>query len=197
MSVAVYKIKRTILIFFGVFLIAATAFLFTLYQLGTDFLILDDTVEEDSEADAIIVLSGSAERLERGAELYSKGASDTVILTNAEENGTTPDRAVSLGISEADILEDTKATSTYDNALYAKDIMEEQDLSSAIVVTSEFHSRRTKMTFDDIFGKDYTLSYAFTSSSFNSADGLTEMEKKTTFSEYTKMIFYSIRLLFD
>ncbi|WP_281658529.1 YdcF family protein [Halobacillus sp. Cin3] len=197
MSVAVYKIKRTILIFFGVFLIAATAFLFTLYQLGTDFLILEDTVEEDSEADAIIVLSGSAERLERGAELYAKGASDTVILTNAEENGTTPDRAVSLGISEADILEDTKATSTYDNALYAKDIMEEQDLSSAIVVTSEFHSRRTKMTFDDIFGKDYTLSYAFTSSSFNPADGLTEMEKKTTFSEYTKMIFYSIRLLFD
>lgn len=197
MSVAVYKIKRTILILFGVFLIAAAAFLFTLYQLGTDFLILEDTLEEDPEADAIIVLSGSAERLERGAELYTMGASDTVILTNAEENGTTPDRAVSLGISEADLLEDTKATSTYDNALYAKDIMEEQNLSSAIVVTSEFHSRRTKMTFDDIFGKDYTLSYAFTSSSYNPADGLTEMEKKTTFSEYTKMIFYSIRLLFD
>lgn len=197
MAVPVYKVKRTILILFGVFLAATAAGIITLYQLGTDFLTLEDTVKENPQADAVIVLSGSAERLERGAELYAGGAADTVILTNAAQKGTTPDRAVSLGISKDDILEDTKAQSTYDNALYAKDIMEEQNFSSAIVVTSEFHSRRTKMTFDDIFGSDYTLSYAFTSSSYNPADGLTETEKKTTFSEYTKMIFYSIRLLFD
>ncbi|QGS69964.1 hypothetical protein CV093_17845 [Oceanobacillus sp. 143] len=41
------------------------------------------------------------------------------------------------------------ATSTYTNALYTKEEMEKNNLKSAIVVSSDFHMRRSKLVFKD------------------------------------------------
>ncbi|WP_226580658.1 YdcF family protein [Halobacillus litoralis] len=196
MAPPIQKVKKTILISFGIFLSLLIAGIVTLFVLGPEYLIVQEKKETLPSSDAIIVLSGGENRLEHGVELYKDGAADTLILTNALEEGTTEEDAVSMGIPERAIIEETKADSTYENATLSKEIMDRENLTSAIVVTSDYHSRRTKMTFEDIYDKDYSLSYSFSASSFNVEDGLTEKEKKTTFSEYTKLIAYSFRLLF-
>lgn len=188
--------KRNILISFAVFLTLFIALCSIPFILGPDYLIAEESMPSE-KADAIIVLSGSADRLEQAAELYGEGYADKVILTNSTEESTTPARAMSFGVPEEAIISEPKADSTYENATKSKKIMKEKDFESAIVVTSEFHSRRTKYTFDRIYDHDTEMFYSFSSSYFNPSDGLSEQESMTTFSEYVKLLGYSIRLFFS
>ncbi|SFJ46161.1 DUF218 domain-containing protein [Halobacillus dabanensis] len=166
-------------------------------KLGPEFLIVKDAPQPSSEVDAIIVLSGNADRLQHAADLYNEGLADTMILTNSTESETTKERAVSLGVPGEAAIEEPHAESTYENATFSKNIMEENEWDSALVVTSDYHSRRTKMTFESIYGNEIELTYSFSSSFFDPSDGLNEHEEKMTFNEYVKMIGYSIRLLFE
>ena len=56
--------------------------------------------------------------------------------------------AMKLGVDEDKILLDSKASTTHENALFTKDIVEEHKFKSIIVVTSEFHSRRSKAAME-------------------------------------------------
>lgn len=196
-ALPVRKIKKTLLILFITFILSFVIGIVLLMKLGPEFLIVKDAPQPSSEVDAIIVLSGYAQRLDHAADLYNEGLADKMILTNSTESGTTKERAVSLGLPEEAVIEEPKAESTYENATFSKNIMEEKEWDSALVVTSDFHSRRTKMTFESIYGNDIELDYSFSSSFFDPSDGLNEQEKKITFSEYVKMIGYSIRLPFE
>ncbi|WP_173918694.1 YdcF family protein [Halobacillus sp. Marseille-Q1614] len=48
------------------------------------------------------------------------------------------------------ILEEPKARSTYENALLSKDIVKDNAFNSAIIVTSNYHSLRSKFTFEEV-----------------------------------------------
>jgi uncharacterized SAM-binding protein YcdF (DUF218 family) len=160
-------------------------------------LIVEDSPQPSTEVDAIIVLSGNAERLEHAVDLYNEGLADNIILTTSTESGTTKERAVSLGVPADAVIEEPKAESTYENATFSKKIMIEKEFNSTLVVTSDYHSRRTKMTFESIYGDEIELAYSFSPSFFDPSDGLNEREERMTFGEYVKIIFYSIRLLFE
>jgi uncharacterized SAM-binding protein YcdF (DUF218 family) len=169
----------------GVFLFIS--FIITLYVLGPEFLESESSAQS---SDAIILLSSSEERMERAIELYRDGKADKIILTNSTEHWTKKETVAERGVDEQDMIEEPKATSTFENATLSKEIMKEHNFSSAIVVTSDYHSRRTKMTFDAVYGNDIQLSYSFAKSYFNPEDGLTERETETAFTEYIKMIAY-------
>ncbi|MDC7126697.1 MAG: YdcF family protein [Spirochaetales bacterium] len=64
---------------------------------------------------------------------------------------------VDKGISESDILMETKARSTYDNALYTAKILKENHADKIIVITSRFHRYRTNIIFKHYFS-DYLIS---------------------------------------
>ncbi|RWZ51369.1 YdcF family protein [Halobacillus fulvus] len=193
MRIHMKRLKTALLIIIGLITLTIITVTITFSLLGRDFLVIDGNPEP---SEALIVLSGGADRLEKAADLYQEGVADTVILSNANEPSTTKQRAMELGIDGEDIVEETQADSTFENAAYTKDIMVEEELNSAVIITSDFHTRRTKMTFHSMFqGTNIELSYAVSDSSFSTEGSMNERDQQIAFREYVKLTGYWFRLL--
>lgn len=92
---------------------------------------------------------GLEERLDRAVQDYRDGYFEFIIVTGGKDKGAEITEAEGMaayleakGIPENAILPEDKATSTYENLLYSKSIMEERGLSRAILITHDFHGRR-------------------------------------------------------
>lgn len=159
-----------------IFLILLVGFIFY----AKDYLVVN---EEPLHSDVIIVLSGEEGRLEKGASLYHEGYGKRVLLTSA------------FGIPEEALILEEKATSTYTNAVYAKEEMAKYDLTSAIVVTSDYHTRRTKVIFERVFkGSGMELTYVASVSA--SGETLGDFSMSKAMNEYVKLIGYLIGLYY-
>lgn len=130
-----------------------------------NFLIVEKPLEH---ADAIIVLSGSAvyqERVRRAAELYKQGIAPLVFITNdasragwSETEHTNPPfvdlerRAlVANGVPpDAIRLLDGEVRGTIEEARVLSTEIDARPLSSLLIVTSAYHSRRALWTFDRV-----------------------------------------------
>lgn len=138
-----------------------------LLQSVADFLITDETAVK---SDAIIVLGGEikGERTKRAVELYNQGLAGTLIFsdgtdlswrTKAVDEMTA--LASQLGVPDAAIKKETDSRSTYENAFYSKKVMLDSGFKSAIVVTTDWHSKRSEFIFDKVFeGTNIKLTYA-------------------------------------
>ncbi len=120
-----------------------------------NFLVVEDN---PSKADAIVVLSGDyGARLEQGVELYQKGYARWLILVGGGQQGSPPAaevmkrQAADLGVPQARMLAVDQSTSTREDALYTRQLMLQQGLRSAILVTSPYHERRASLTFAKTF----------------------------------------------
>lgn len=133
------------------------------------FLIVED---ELSKADVIVVLGGGGkERINHAAGLYKSGYSKRIIMTGKEQRipgftGTWADfakqEALLLGIPEEAIILEEMATDTDENAEYAMEIIADRAFESAIVVSSPYHMRRSRMIFRKIF-EDQAVTLKFSS----------------------------------
>jgi uncharacterized SAM-binding protein YcdF (DUF218 family) len=56
--------------------------------------------------------------------------------------------AVQQGVPGSAVLEEPLGEDTWGNAVYTRQVLESHQLQSAILVTSPYHARRAKMTFD-------------------------------------------------
>ncbi len=119
------------------------------------FLVVEDN---PSKADAIVVLSGDGgARLEQGVELFQKGYSRWLILVGGGQQGSPPAaevmmrQAAQMGVPQARMLTVDQSTSTREDALYTREVMVQQGLKSAILVTSPYHERRASLTFAKAF----------------------------------------------
>jgi uncharacterized SAM-binding protein YcdF (DUF218 family) len=152
--------RWTLFLFKGsilLFLLILLTVLFFPRTLLIDFLFYE---EQPKKADAIILISGRTERIEKAAELYHAGYADKVILTTALYPGSSVEYAESFGIPRDALLPENEATSTYENAIYSKDIILEHEIKSAIVVTSNYHMRRTRLAFERVF-RDTDVSFTY------------------------------------
>ncbi|BAU28088.1 uncharacterized SAM-binding protein YcdF (DUF218 family) [Aneurinibacillus soli] len=164
------------------------------------FLIVQDNPKK---SDAVLVLGGEhdKERTKRAAQLFHAGYAVHYVVSDGGYNykgaKITDEMAKAAELYKVPrsvIVMEDKALSTYDNAVYTRQLMEKEGWKSAIVVTSNWHTRRAKMTFDKVY-KDsgITLSYA-------SAEDTTlenwwgDLEKsKIVLKEWVKIIFYKVR----
>ncbi|EKN68566.1 YdcF family protein [Schinkia azotoformans] len=138
-----------------------------LLQSVADFLIADETAEK---SDALIVLGGEikGERTKRAVELYNQGFVGTLIFSDGTDLSWRTKAvdemivlASELGIPDTAIKKETDSRSTYENAVYSKKLMLDNGFKSAIVVTTDWHSKRSKFIFDKVFaGSDIKLTYA-------------------------------------
>ena len=138
-----------------------------LLQSVADFLIANETAEK---SDAIIVLGGEikGERTKRAVELYNQGIAETLIFsdgtdlswrTKAVDEMTA--LASQMGVPDAAIKKETDSRSTYENAVYSKKMMLHNGFKSAVVVTTDWHSKRSQFIFDKVFeGSAIKLTYA-------------------------------------
>ena len=166
--------------------------LFILY--GGRYLVVD---EEPREADVIIVLSGDEGRVEKAVELYKAGYSEYIILTRANEKGTLVIDAIQSGVPRSALIIEDDASSTYTNATFSKEIMEQRGFRSAIVISSDYHTRRVKLTFDRVFrGSDMELTFVPAESKHFSRERWwnTGRSVQITLKEYGSLVGYYLHL---
>ena len=119
--------------------------------------------------DAIVVLSGSAtfrERVQHAATLYKLGRAGRIILTNdnlksgwssaAQKNPYYHELAKEelrrAGVPDKDVeIIMVPIVGTHDEALKLREYCDKHDVSSILVVTSAYHSRRALWTFRQVF----------------------------------------------
>lgn len=128
------------------------------------FLVVAD---KPAPVEVLVVLSGDrGERLEYAFRLYQEGLADRFLLSGGPlyadltEADLLRRHAQVLGVPEGKIIVEPRATNTYQNALYSRELMEYYGLHSAIVVSSPYHMRRVRALFDEVYaGSDIRLVY--------------------------------------
>jgi uncharacterized SAM-binding protein YcdF (DUF218 family) len=122
--------------------------------------------QPNSQADMIIVLGAGVDpngtagfaltrRTRLGAELYAQGSAPLVMCTGAipynrpvSEASACREVLLTNGVPTDAILLEERSRSTEENALYAKEILTQNNLNSAIVVTDSFHAFRSRFLFE-------------------------------------------------
>ncbi len=157
--------------------------------------------DEPEQADVILMLGGGDQgRMQKAAELYHDGYSDYVVISPAMDELYSQSKqfALDLGIQEAAIIEEEYATSTYTNATATMEIMEANDFESALVVTSDYHLKRSKLIYDRVNNNQYDNHFDFTYIAALSADGEPwhelSYDKNIWFREYVKLWGYRLGL---
>ena len=143
----------------------------------TEFIFIENDLTKIKEADIIFIPGSSKYQLpELAAELYKQGLSNLVIPAGkySSKNNVFAIKNVKgtnyEGIYETDwefckevlmkngvpceaILKEEESTNTYENALFSKKILEENQLeiNNAILVCQAFHARRVLMTYSVVF----------------------------------------------
>lgn len=186
------QIKLTII--FSLILV----FIFIFLSLGK-FLIVSDELEK---ADAIVVFSGdNGPRTEEAVRLLKEGYGDYLLLSGGKVYdyvtmaSLMKEHAIKLGIDEDKILVEDKASSTYENAIFSKEIIEDHNFDSIILVTSEYHTRRTKLTMEKVLKDlDVKVMMAYSKEEEFNTNWWTSGESiLITISEYLKLLGYWVR----
>jgi uncharacterized SAM-binding protein YcdF (DUF218 family) len=163
--------------------------------------------------DAIVILSGGDEtRVDEALKLYKENYSRTIILTNTSNNIPSgeygavqgSDARVQLmgnGVPGGNILfTEVRVSSTRDEALAIRQMMEDHKLHSCIIVTDPYHSRRALTIFEDIFEKTIFHVYVqpVEDSWYNSRTWFLSLDGwKYTLLEYVKLIAYKFGIIMD
>jgi len=153
------------------------------------------------KSDAIVVLSGGeGTRIEQAATWMTEGYGNYLILTETGIGSENPQSglsarmmqaAVQAGVTQDAILVTAgDATSTYEEALAVRNLLEARKLSSCIVVTDSFHTQRTRLIFRTAFkGSNLSVSVQPVRSHwYQSASWMFSLDGwKYTLTEYLKM----------
>jgi uncharacterized SAM-binding protein YcdF (DUF218 family) len=107
--------------------------------------------EPEGRTDAIVVLTGGEERLERAYALLQKGLAARLFVTGAGERTTKPDILKRLDNPPAELADRIelgyRAANTRDNASETAAWFNSQNLKSMRLVTSNYHMRRSLLHF--------------------------------------------------
>jgi uncharacterized SAM-binding protein YcdF (DUF218 family) len=112
-------------------------------------------IKEDAlvKSDAIVVLGGfeNEKRFNYGIELYKHGYGNKMIVSGAGDTGDLIEYMTSNAVEKEDILIDQYATTTYENAVYVKKLVDDNHIKSFILVTTPDQSKRARQIFDKVF----------------------------------------------
>ena len=156
-----------------------------------------------SKKDAIVVLTGSQNRISEGAKLLMSGYGKKLLVS-----GVGP--KVSLNelkaLNNKHILPDNIilgniATSTLTNAREAKLFMQINKFESLILVTSDYHMLRSKLIFTDMLPNIDIFYYPVVSKAFSENDEWINLFKTTftlkVYIEYNKFIATSLFVIYN
>ena len=178
------------------------ALLLLLRPIG-DGLIVNDPLEK---VDLITAISGPEYRIIYAAELYKKGLGATLFFTGgfSEENQRSEATwskyvATITGVpEEAIVIDDTTVVSTYDEAVLLKNYIDAHPgkISSIIIVTDTYHTRRAKWIYRKVLGEEIKILMApvpFEQTNLSKSWWSNAESRKFVFNEYLKFAFYILR----
>ena len=194
-----FLIKKKIYLFITTILVSLTALPSTLLKYIGNWLIINDKLKK---VDVIIVISGDkGERLQYAVNLFHRQYADYLLVsgcTHVEHvDSYTPamrNQALSRGVPSENIIMDLGSNSgTGDQAINVIKIMKEEKFNSAILVTSNYHTKRTKMIFQRACQKDHIellISYPIMDSSHFDEWWKNGSKRKMVIYELIKLVWY-------
>lgn len=196
------KIKKSYVVFAAT-LFLLIIFLFIFFFLGS-FLSPQDKLEK---SDIIIVISGgdTIGRTAEGIKLLKQKYAPYILFSGAARSGEVSNAeymknyAMKNGVSKSKIFIEEKSTSTYENALFVKDILKEYNFKKIILVTSPYHQKRAYMNFNYVLGNDYAI-INHSSIDLNWESGEWWKNKKSidiTFEEISRVIYLMVTKNYD
>jgi uncharacterized SAM-binding protein YcdF (DUF218 family) len=156
-----------------------------------NYLIVYDPLEQ---ADAVVVLAGERPRSIFAEQLIAHRYANWLITTKEFMRGD----VIAEGVAESRVLlvpDPNAVMSTYDEARVVRELAQEREMHSLIVVTSPYHTRRAQLIFDDVFA-DSSISFTMqpvrqhwysSDTWWHSVEGM-----QRTGSEYFKLAFYFV-----
>ena len=101
-------------------------------------------------ADIIIVLGGGAkeQRAERAAELFKEHRAPRILVTGAGDDEINRQILLAHGVPANDIELESESKTTHENAVFSLKILRAENIHSAILVTTWYHSRRAEKIFE-------------------------------------------------
>jgi len=135
-------------------------------------------IKDEPEKADIIFIPGSSNWVlaETAARLYKEGKAEKIMpsgmyfyqfgrfmnerVTDERYKGIYETEAeflasvlVKNGVPKEDVIKEEKATNTYENAIYSKELLRDMgfDIKSAIICPQAFHARRALMTYSHLF----------------------------------------------
>lgn len=143
-----------------VLIIIVTITVVTLFLAPNSLLRCGETpsqVDGCQPADAIIAVSGgdTKARTQEAIDLFKDGWGDILIFSGAALDKSGPSnaevmrqQAIDQGVSPGVIRIDEDSDTTAENASNTAEILREEEASSAIIVTSSYHAKRTQLEFE-------------------------------------------------
>lgn len=125
------------------------------------FLPLEDGLQK---ADAIVVVSGgdTAGRTNHGIELYKAGWAPRLVFAGAAQDPNSASNARAMlaiaaaqGVPTESVILEESSRDTKENAQKTQELI--GDHTKIILVTSDYHQRRTLKEFQTAFGEDVTF----------------------------------------
>lgn len=144
--------KKRWLYLFIVMIFVLCSFVF--FKAGS-YLVINDSPEK---ADLIICLSGDkGQRTIHAVDLYQQNYAPKILFSggNVYDDITMAqlmaEHAQKLGVPKEAVIIEKRANSTYQNALFCKEMLRGKDISSIIIVSSDYHMRRVQLTYSRVF----------------------------------------------
>ncbi len=110
------------------------------------------------KADVIIAISGgdTSARTQKAIDLYMNGWASQLIFSGAASDKSGPSnaevmqkQALSEGVPQSAIRIEETSETTKQNAENTKDILKDEQIKSAILVTSQYHMKRAMLEFSN------------------------------------------------
>ncbi|MFH1377067.1 MAG: YdcF family protein [Candidatus Woesearchaeota archaeon] len=125
-----------------------------------------------NKADVIIILScgfnkndidkETKSRVKKAVKLYKKRVSNKILMSGGIFNGKSisylmKKYAVGLGVKSKDLFIEEKSKDTIGNAVFSKSIIKKNKWKNIIIVTSDYHLKRSLYIFKHVFGEKYKI----------------------------------------
>lgn len=173
-----------------------------------------------SKTDGVIILGGgitpqgylsheSLERIATGIKIIQTNRAQYLILSGNGywQKKISPSRteanlmaniAVKNGISKKVIWIENKSLDTIGNAYFTKSLIEENNLGkSFIIITSDYHIKRTKWLFNKLFGSKYKLIFKGVNSGLSLKKHRMKTLRDYKILKYTQQLFIDNKIKSD
>ncbi len=156
------------------------------------------------KTDAIVVISGGETdlRVKEGVKLFQESWAPLIIMSGAardagESNAEAMKRlAVKIGVPADKILVEKESRNTFDNAKFTRDLLDDNNIQSIILVTSPYHQRRASLTFNRYLGDSAKIvNHSAADSAWRKNGWWNNVwARKITLSELQKIMYLSVFL---
>ncbi len=145
--------------------------------------------EAPFETDVILCLSGNGDRIIKSAFLLDNGYAGKIMITTAASMSLAQKEQVAF---ENIIVPESFATSTFEEALNAKKLLQTGRFKSVMIISDPYHMYRVKWTFDHVY-KNVPIKLSYVATDPTWAQGFWWDKKRSRFfvcSELPKILYY-------